>query len=147
MLRQIFDFSYLGWLLGWLLALALYLTASSLIGKLLSRRTKSPPVPVSVNYFPTRLCNKTCGFCFHVAKTSYMLPEEDAKRGLRKLVEAGMKKLNVAGGEPFLFPEFLGNICQYVKENHHLESVSIVTNLAAEVRKVRRHYSSFLRLL
>jgi radical S-adenosyl methionine domain-containing protein 2 len=59
-----------------------------------------------VNYFPTRLCNKTCGFCSHIGKTSYILLEEDAKRRLKKLVEAGMKKLNIAGGEPFLFPEF-----------------------------------------
>lgn len=146
MLRQIFDSFYLGWLL---LALTVYIAASSLIrkAKLLLWRTKPPPVPVSVNYFPTRLCNKTCGFCFHVAKTSYMLPEEDAKRGLRKLVEAGMKKLNVAGGEPFLFPEFLGNICQYVKENHHLESVSIVTNGSKVTEKWLQKYGRFVDII
>lgn len=36
---------------------------------------KKSPVPVSVNYFPTRLCNKACEVCFHVEKTSYMLLE------------------------------------------------------------------------
>ena len=33
-------------------------------------------VPVSVNYHFTRQCNYSCGFCFHTAKTSYVLPEK-----------------------------------------------------------------------
>ncbi|PHH85098.1 hypothetical protein CDD83_891 [Cordyceps sp. RAO-2017] len=41
------------------------------------------PVPVSVNYFFTR-------------------------RGLGLLKRAGMLKLNIAGGEPFLYPKFPG---------------------------------------
>ena len=69
------------------------------------------------------------------------------KRGLRKLVEAGMKKLNVAGGEPFLFPEFLGNICRYVKEDLHLESVSIVTNGSKVTEKWLRKYGSFVDII
>lgn len=61
-----------------------------------------------------------------------------------------MKKINFAGGEPFLYPDFLGNLVRYTlfpwlarlplldssnlrchrysKEELHLESVSIVTN-------------------
>lgn len=27
--------------------------------------SKPPDAPVSVNYFPSRKCNYTCGFCFH----------------------------------------------------------------------------------
>lgn len=42
-----------------------------------------------------------------------MLPEEDAKRGLKLLAQAGMKKINFAGGEPFLYPSFLGNLVKY----------------------------------
>lgn len=45
--------------------------------------------PLSVNYHFTRQCNYQCGFCFHTAKTSFVLPIEEAKRGLLLLKEAG----------------------------------------------------------
>lgn len=45
--------------------------------------------PTSVNYHFTRKCNYKCGFCFHTAKTSFVLPLEEAKKGLRLLKEAG----------------------------------------------------------
>jgi radical S-adenosyl methionine domain-containing protein 2 len=75
----------------------------------------SAPVPVSVNYHFTRRCNYECGFCFHTAKTSYILPLEDAKKDLLLLKQAGMRKLNFAGGEPFLYPKFIGELakCHY----------------------------------
>ncbi len=44
------------------------------------------------------------------------------------LKQAGMKKVNFAGGEPFMNPEFLGQLAKYCKETLQLESVSIVTN-------------------
>ena len=46
--------------------------------------------PLSVNYHFTRQCNYQCGFCFHTAKTSFVLPINEAKRGLKLLSEAGM---------------------------------------------------------
>jgi radical S-adenosyl methionine domain-containing protein 2 len=85
-------------------------------------------VPVSVNYFPSRKCNYTCGFCFHTETSSYVLPIDEVKRGLLLLKEAGMRKLNIAGGEPFLYPRLLTEILRYVKEELHLESISIVSN-------------------
>ncbi|XP_026933610.1 S-adenosylmethionine-dependent nucleotide dehydratase RSAD2 isoform X2 [Acinonyx jubatus] len=48
-----------------------------------------PTTPTSVNYHFTRRCNYKCGFCFHTAKTSFVLPLDEAKRGLRLLQEAG----------------------------------------------------------
>lgn len=45
--------------------------------------------PTSVNYHFTRKCNYKCGFCFHTAKTSFVLPLEEAKRGLKLLKESG----------------------------------------------------------
>ncbi|KAL8895589.1 MAG: hypothetical protein Q9207_008107 [Kuettlingeria erythrocarpa] len=57
-----------------------------------------------------------------------MLPKDDAKQGLKLLAQAGMKKINFAGGEPFLYPSFLGDLVKYCKEDLRLESVSIVTN-------------------
>ena len=85
-------------------------------------------VPVSVNYHFTRRCNKTCGFCFHTAKTSHIEQPEKAKEGLQLLKMAGMQKVNFAGGEPFLYPKFLGEMVDFCKESLCLESVSIVTN-------------------
>ena len=50
-------------------------------------------IPESVNYHFTRTCNYSCGFCFHTAKTSFNVPLEEAKKGLKMLVEEGMKKV------------------------------------------------------
>ncbi|CAK4033675.1 related to Radical S-adenosyl methionine domain-containing 2 [Lecanosticta acicola] len=84
--------------------------------------------PTSVNFHFTRKCNKTCVFCFHTEKTSHVASEEDMKRGLKLLKEAGMRKINFAGGEPFLYPKLLSMLCQYCKEDLKLESVSIISN-------------------
>ncbi|KAF1842325.1 radical SAM enzyme [Cucurbitaria berberidis CBS 394.84] len=84
--------------------------------------------PVAVNYHFTRRCNKTCGFCFHTATTSHMEQIDKAKEGLILLKRAGMRKINFAGGEPFLYSKFLGEMIDFCKENLRLESVSIVTN-------------------
>ncbi|EKG15305.1 Elongator protein 3/MiaB/NifB [Macrophomina phaseolina MS6] len=87
-----------------------------------------PDAPVSVNYFPSRKCNYACGFCFHTDTSSYVLPLDEAKRGLRLLKEAGMRKLNIAGGEPFLYPQLLTELLRYCKQELGVESTSIVSN-------------------
>jgi hypothetical protein len=53
-------------------------------------------IPRSVNYHLTRQCNYECGFCFHTAKTSFVLPIEEAKRGLRLLKDAGENQRSVS---------------------------------------------------
>ncbi|KAK7017686.1 hypothetical protein R3P38DRAFT_3320437 [Favolaschia claudopus] len=91
----------------------------------------SPPAhtkPVSVNYHFTRKCNKTCAFCFHTEKSSHVASPDEMKRGLRLLRDAGMRKINFAGGEPFLYPKELAMLCRFCKEELGLESVSIITN-------------------
>ena len=50
------------------------------------------------------------------------------KRGLKLLKDAGMKKINFAGGEPFLYPKQLAMLCEYCKVDLKLESVSIISN-------------------
>ena len=65
----------------------------------LSRST----VPRSVNYHFTRQCNYKCGFCFHTAKTSFVLPLEKAKQGLQMLKDAGKQRiLKVVRGSQWL---------------------------------------------
>ena len=87
-------------------------------------------IPLSVNYQLTRQCNYSCGFCFHTAKTSFVLPIDKAKEGLANLAREGMKKINFAGGEPFIIKkgEYLGELVRFCKEDLELESVTIVTN-------------------
>ncbi|KAG6372481.1 hypothetical protein JVT61DRAFT_7584 [Boletus reticuloceps] len=46
-------------------------------------------VPVSVNWFPHRVCNYRCDFCFHTATNDYILPLDEGKRALRLLADAG----------------------------------------------------------
>ena len=66
----------------------------------------------SVNYFISRRCNYACKFCFHTQKNSHHLDLAAAQRGLALLRDAGTEKINFAGGEPFLHPTFLGQLCQ-----------------------------------
>ena len=58
-----------------------------------SVRASSATVPRSINYHFTRQCNYKCGFCFHTAKTSFVLPLEEARRGLRMLRDEGKRCL------------------------------------------------------
>ncbi|ELR04217.1 hypothetical protein VC83_07994 [Pseudogymnoascus destructans] len=47
---------------------------------------------------------------------------------MKLLKKAGMKKLNFAGGEPFLYPTFLRELLRYGKGELGIESISIVFN-------------------
>ncbi|XP_036398484.1 radical S-adenosyl methionine domain-containing protein 2 [Megalops cyprinoides] len=111
--------------------------------------TPKTPTPTSVNYHFTRQCNYKCGFCFHTAKTSFVLPIEEAKRGLRLLKEAGMEKINFSGGEPFLHEkgEFLGKLVQFCKEDLRLPSVTIVSNGSMIREKWFQKYGEYLDIL
>ncbi|KAF3903261.1 hypothetical protein ABW20_dc0107120 [Dactylellina cionopaga] len=112
--------------------------------RFLKLKSKSP---VSVNYHFTRRCNYSCGFCFHTAKTSYMLSLENAKRGLKLLKDDGMRKLNFAGGEPFLEKEFLGQLIRYCKEELQLESISVVTNGSLVSNHFLKIYGKYLDII
>jgi uncharacterized radical SAM superfamily Fe-S cluster-containing enzyme len=57
--------------------------------------------PRSVNYHLTRKCNYQCGFCFHTAKTSFELPIDEAKKGLRLLKDAGKMQQCACGDVKF----------------------------------------------
>ncbi|XP_077096112.1 S-adenosylmethionine-dependent nucleotide dehydratase RSAD2 isoform X2 [Siphateles boraxobius] len=105
--------------------------------------------PSSVNYHFTRQCNYKCGFCFHTAKTSFVLPIEEAKRGLRLLKEAGMEKVNFSGGEPFLHEKgsFLGELVRYCKQELQLPSVSIVSNGSLIKESWFQKYGDYLDIL
>uniref|UniRef100_A0A8C5QAA7 S-adenosylmethionine-dependent nucleotide dehydratase RSAD2 n=1 Tax=Leptobrachium leishanense TaxID=445787 RepID=A0A8C5QAA7_9ANUR len=105
--------------------------------------------PTSVNYHFTRQCNYKCGFCFHTAKTSFVLPLEEAKKGLTLLKGAGMEKINFSGGEPFLQERghFLGKMVQFCKQELKLPSVSIVSNGSLITERWFKLYGEYLDIL
>ena len=100
--------------------------------------------PISVNYHYTRQCNFSCGFCFHTQKSNYKLPIEDAIRGLHILKNSGTRKINFAGGEPFLFPSYLGELIKQCKENIKIEKISIVTNGSLVKRDFFLKYGKYI---
>ncbi|KAF8123295.1 hypothetical protein EV363DRAFT_1180238 [Boletus edulis] len=104
-------------------------------------------VPVSVNWFPNRRCNYECHFCFHTNTNQFILPLDDAKRGLRMLADAGMKKLNISGGEPFLQPRYIGEIFKFCKEELHIESCSVVSNGSKVTEKWLDQYGQYLDVM
>lgn len=72
-----------------------------------------PSPPESVNWYLTPICNYLCVFCFFTMKgykhlrplpTGLFMPAEDARTMLRRLREAGTKKITFVGGEPTLVP-------------------------------------------
>nr|XP_051689255.1 S-adenosylmethionine-dependent nucleotide dehydratase RSAD2 isoform X1 [Oryctolagus cuniculus] len=108
-----------------------------------------PTTPMSVNYHFTRQCNYRCGFCFHTAKTSFVLPLEEAKRGLLLLKEAGMEKINFSGGEPFIHDRgrYLGELVRFCKAELRLQSVSIVSNGSLIRERWFKDYGEYLDIL
>ncbi|CAG8550244.1 12798_t:CDS:1 [Funneliformis caledonium] len=104
-------------------------------------------IPIAVNFHFTRKCNYKCGFCFHTAKTSDMPTLTDSQLALKKLKDGGMRKLNFAGGEPFLYPKYLGDLVRYCKQDLGLESVSIVTNGSKVKRDWFIRYGEYLDIM
>ncbi|KAI0317324.1 hypothetical protein OF83DRAFT_1058879 [Amylostereum chailletii] len=117
------------------------------LSSLLPQNVASKFVPLSVNYFPHRKCNYRCDFCFHTTKNLSILPLEEAKRGLRLLTEAGMKKLNISGGEPFLQPTFIGEVFKFCKTELGLESCSVVNNGSKVTEKWLDSYGQYLDVM
>jgi len=109
--------------------------------------TEKSFVPLSVNYFPHRKCNYACQFCFHTSKNLTILPLDEAKRGLRMLSDAGMKKLNISGGEPFLKPQFIGEVFRFCKEELGLESCTVVNNGSKVTEKWLDTYGRYLDVM
>ena len=104
-------------------------------------------IPISVNYHLTRQCNYSCGFCFHTATSSHVESLDNAKKGMKLLKEAGMKKVNFAGGEPFLQAKFIGQLAKYCKDDLQLESVSIVTNGSKVTSSWLAEYAEYIDIM
>ncbi|CAF1223186.1 unnamed protein product [Didymodactylos carnosus] len=104
-------------------------------------------IPLSVNYHLTRACNYKCKFCFHMAITSDVLPLVQSKRGIQMLYDAGMKKINFSGGEPFCIQRgsFVGDLVKFSKELGL--ATSIVSNGSLITDAWFQSYSKYLDIL
>lgn len=100
----------------------------------------------TVNFHFTRKCNYECKFCFHTKKTSYILPLEKQIEILKQFKEAGVEKMNFAGGEPFLYPEILGELVKACKELKY-DSVSIISNGKLITENWIKKYGDYLDIL
>ena len=124
--------------------LCFFLTSLSVCIAWLSRRPARKNLVVNWHFL--RTCNYKCKFCFHTAKTSHVVTIEEAKRGLRKLHNEGMTRINMSGGEPFLKPKFLGDVCRFCHSVLNIQ-VSIVSN-GSKIRKSWfKKYGQYLDVL
>ncbi|MCK5398130.1 MAG: viperin family antiviral radical SAM protein [Thermoplasmata archaeon] len=70
--------------------------------KPLKAKSKLPP---AANWHITKACNFNCIYCFAGFKSiQETLPKKVALQIPRQLKELGVEKLNIAGGEPLLYP-------------------------------------------
>ncbi|KAL7524084.1 hypothetical protein ACHAXR_000427 [Thalassiosira sp. AJA248-18] len=69
-----------------------------------------------------------------------------AKLGLQLLQHAGTKKINFAGGEPFLHPDLLGELCEYANQECQM-AVSIISNGSLIREPWMKRYGEFVDIL
>ena len=115
-----------------------------MIIKKLIKKMSSKYKPESVNFHYTRQCNFSCGFCFHTKKSTYKLPIEDAIRGCDMLKKAGTRKLNIAGGEPFIDRHYLGELIKQCKENIKIEKISVIINGSLVKKNFFEKYGKYI---
>lgn len=79
----------------------------------------------SVNWHLISACNYSCRFCFAQNLGEKPVTYAEGCRVLTRLADAGMEKINFAGGEPLLHPH-LFDYCHFAKDLGM--TVSITTN-------------------
>ena len=72
-------------------------------------------VPPAVNYHFTRTCQYHCAHCFHANTNAYIAPLDVALGAVDRLAAAGVRKLNLAGGEPLLYPDYSAALLRHAK--------------------------------
>ena len=89
--------------------------------------TKTRRKNLVINYHFHRRCNYSCKFCFHTSKNGNLASLPDAKQAMKLLKDQGMIRVNFSGGEPFLQPTWLGEMCRFCHEDLGI-AVSLVSN-------------------
>lgn len=78
-----------------------------------------------INFQITGNCNMYCKFCSDVVSYQKESSIEDIKKTIHRLIELGLQKIHITGGEPLLYKDLI-EVLEYMKENN-LE-VSLSTN-------------------
>lgn len=87
---------------------------------------------VSVNFHISRACDAKCRFCFATFRDDRgRLATRDAERVIELVREAGVEKLNFAGGEPTLHPD-IGRLVRFAK------SLGLTTSIVTNGRKLEQ---------
>jgi radical S-adenosyl methionine domain-containing protein 2 len=60
------------------------------------------------------------------------------------LKKAGTRKLNIAGGEPFIYPHYLGELIKHCKENIKIEKISVITNGSLVKKNFFEKYGKYI---
>lgn len=85
----------------------------------------------------TDACNLNCVGCYSFVENRNSLNElstKDIYIILDKLHTAGVRKIIISGGEPFL-REDLKDICKYAKNNLELEELTVISNGTIQIQK------------
>ena len=101
---------------------------------------------LAINFHFTRVCNFNCVFCFHTKKTNFMLSLPEQIEIIKLAREEGAEKINFAGGEPFLFPERLGEMVKVSKDLGY-SSVSIISNSSVVRPKWFDKYGKYIDIM
>ena len=101
---------------------------------------------LSINFHLIEVCNAHCAYCFatfpHLKKRD-RLSFEDQKALIDAMVDAGVRKINFAGGEPTLVKN-LGTLCERIKYRSEGRcAVSIVSN-GARLRALIENSSKWI---
>ncbi|KAH8747404.1 hypothetical protein F5882DRAFT_311977 [Hyaloscypha sp. PMI_1271] len=102
---------------------------------------------VLVNYYFSYKYNYEYSFYFYTKKTSSILSLDKAKRRIKLLKEARIKKLNFVGSKPFLYPIFIRKLLYYRKGELGIESISIILNSSKVIEKFLYENIAFINIL
>ena len=77
----------------------------------------------------------------------YVESLSNTKKVIALLKVTGIRKINFAGGEPFINTKLLGKLVKYYKETLNLESISVITNGSKVPQKWLTRYGEYLDII
>ena len=72
--------------------------------------------PVEIDLYPTMLCNQQCSFCYlprEMLSQKGCMKEHTLRQVMEQCVSSKVISVNILGGEPFLFPEFIEKAVEF----------------------------------
>ena len=107
------------------------------------KKLENPDCEIVINWHMIEACNYACTFCF--AKWDRLKPLAKDLNKAKKLIDEVAKiarRINFAGGEPFLLPQ-LGELMKYASEKAHLK-VSFISNGSRTENSFIKKYGHYI---